>query len=118
MIRFTAVLVALSLTGSSVAAMACESWCGARYTVSAHCHDEMPLTASSTISGADRPCVSVLREMALVRQDDRRISTIAVLSRMPAAPVGSDARPTQRPGRVNESHSKPLSVLRVLALFA
>ena len=113
MIRFTAVLVALSLTGSSVAAMACESWCGARYTLSAHCYDEMRLKASPAISSADRPCVLILSEKALVRQDDQRISTIAVLSTMPAAPVGSDARPIQRPGRVNESHSKPFSVLRL-----
>jgi len=113
MIRFTAVLVALSLTGSSVAGMACENWCGARYTVSVHCYDEMRLNASPAISSADRPCVLILREKALVRQDDRRISTIAVLSSMPAAPVSCDARPIQRPGRVNESHSRPLSVLRL-----
>jgi hypothetical protein len=113
MIRFTAVLVALSLTGSSVAAMACESWCGTRRTVSVHCHDEMPLTTSSAISGSDRPCVSLLRERALVRQDDRRISTIALLSRVPAVPVRSGAQPIVRPGGVNQSPSKPLSVLRL-----
>jgi hypothetical protein len=112
MIRFTAILVALSLTGSSVAAMACEGWCSARHRVSAHCHDEMPLSASSTISGADDPCVSVLREKALVRGDDRRISTIALLSDMPVRLAESRTRPIVGPG-VNQAQRKPLMVLRV-----
>jgi hypothetical protein len=113
MIRFTAVLVALSLTGSSVAAMACESWCGARHTVSAHCDGEEPLNASSAISGADRPCISVLRERALVRQDDRRISTIALLADMPVALAEVRARPIVGPGGVNHRQRKPLMVLRL-----
>jgi hypothetical protein len=73
----------------------------------------MPLTASSIISSADDPCVSVLREKALVRGDDRRISTSALLSDMPETRAESRTRPIIGPGGVNQSQRKPLMVLRL-----
>jgi hypothetical protein len=113
MIRLAVVVVAFSLTGSSAAAMACESWCAAGHTVSAHCHDEMPFSASSVVSGADHRCVLVLKERALVRQDDRRMSPMALLSDVPKTLADFRARSIGGPSRVSRSLPKPLMMLRL-----
>ena len=59
------------------------------------------------------PAVSVLRERAPVRQDDRRISTIARLSDLPETLAEARARPIVDPNGINEPTREPLMVLRV-----
>jgi hypothetical protein len=112
-IRLTAVLAALAMAGSSVAVMVCDGWCGAGRAVQAHCSDEMPLNAPSAISSAVRPCLSVLSEKALVREDGRRISMIALLSDMAVPLAERRARPTCGPDDVNQPQRKPFMVLRL-----
>lgn len=89
MLRFTAFLVVVTLTGLPVAPTACLVWCGDHRTTSGVCHDEAVNNGSPVVTAADGTCAVPVTESPFIREDAR-----PVLHAVPALFVARALGPT------------------------
>ena len=113
MSHITAILLALTLTGSPVTSAVCGVVCGHGTTPAAHCHETMADSANKAIA-ADIACGTLSSETPYVKENVSAPRILVAISTVHAAPLDMvTVAPYASTRFLPSAWLKPLLILRI-----